>query len=290
MSNGEKMSSKPEYTVAVCSYNMAETLQKSLKSILDQLDEKFEVLVVDDQSIDGSQEILERLEEEYEILRLIEGENENIGEARRHANKEAQGNYIITQLDMDDVYNRVIKDFVEIYEKLRKEVDKEFYLSSHGLNIASSELLENHPYRSLGYGEDKDLWMRLLAEDSIIVLDIEQPFESIGYDYGRIDHLRISYEITKVLFKSGVAFRSFLSFKLRNLDYFDDLFQILVSPLAFLNAKREGVYGLPEEVKDYRRARDMLQNETYTLRELEESYNVDLTSELSDRGKEVLDK
>jgi len=269
---------------------MAETLEDSLRSIIEQLDERFEVLVVDDGSNDGSQEILDKLEDEFTMFRWIEGENNNLAEARNQSFKESEGNFILESLDTDDKYYPVIKDFVEIYEKLRKEADKEFYLSSHGLNIASSELLENHPYRSLGYGEDKDLWMRLLAEDSIIVLDIEQPFESIGYDYGRIDHLRISYEITKVLFKSGVTFRSFLSFKLRNLDYFDDLFQILVSPLAFLNAKREGVYGLPEEVKDYRRARDMLQNETYTLRELEESYNVDLTSELSDRGKEVLDK
>ena len=48
---------KPTYSVCVCNYNMAETLEVSLKSVLDQLDERYEVVVVDD----GSKSIISPL-------------------------------------------------------------------------------------------------------------------------------------------------------------------------------------------------------------------------------------
>ena len=40
---------KPIYSVCVCNYNMAETLEISLRSVLDQLDERYEVIVIEDQ-------------------------------------------------------------------------------------------------------------------------------------------------------------------------------------------------------------------------------------------------
>ena len=44
----------PLYSVCICNYNMKEYLEISLKSILEQLDERYEVLVIDDGSNDGS--------------------------------------------------------------------------------------------------------------------------------------------------------------------------------------------------------------------------------------------
>ncbi|MFB6158102.1 MAG: glycosyltransferase family 2 protein [Candidatus Nanohalobium sp.] len=276
------------YTVAACNYNMAETLEESLKSILNQLDESFEVLVIDDGSTDGSQEILDRLENEYEIFRWIEGDNENIGEARAQANQEAKGEYILPQLDMDDKYHPVIEDFIQIFEKLNNIIDKEFYLAGGGLNIGPKTLLTDINYRSLGYGEDKDFWRRLLSNNSMIILDIHNAYDSIGYNYSRLDRLRISYEVTKNNFKSGVTFSSFVNWKIKNLNHVDDYFKLIISPLAFLRAIQEGKYTQPEGYENMGRLFKDLNEEKFTVSELEEKYNFEIKEKLSEEGKEIL--
>lgn len=266
---------------------MAETLEESLRSILDQVDERFEVLVVDDGSTDGSQEILDNLEDEYEIFRWVEGDNENIGEARAQANREAEGKYILTQLDCDDVYDPVILDFVKVFEELNDRIEDEFYLSGNNLNMAPRSLLLEVNYRSLGYGEDKDLWRRLLAKDTLVPLGMGSPNESIGYDYGSIDQLKIAYESTEVNFLSGVSFWSFLRWQIRNLEYVDDYFKILTSPVAFLNSILSGRMSQPEGYEEYGRLFEELDRKEKNLRELEEEYGFSLEENLSDEGKEI---
>lgn len=278
----------PNYTVAICNYNMSDTLEESLRSILEQLDDRFEVLVVDDGSKDGSQEILDNLEKEYNILTWIEGENENIGEARAQANREAKGDYILTQLDVDDRYEPVIEDFVKIFEIINEEIERDFYLSANGLNMAAKSLLIDINYRGLGYGEDKDLWRRLLAEDALIPLKINQPYTTIGYEYSKVDRFRISYEITKVNFKSGVSFSSFISYKLRNLNYVDDYFKVAISPLAFLKANLESRYNQPEGYEKMGRLYRELEEREATLSEIEKKYDIEIEDELSDKGREIL--
>jgi glycosyltransferase involved in cell wall biosynthesis len=268
-------------------YNMAETLEESLKSILDQLDDRFEVLVIDDGSTDGSQEILDKLEEEYNIFRWKKGNNENIGEARAQANREAEGEYVLTQLDCDDVYEPVILDFVKVFEKLNEHIDGKFYLSGNNLNMAPRSLLMDVNYRSLGYGEDKDLWRRLLAEDALVPLEMGSPNESIGYDYGSIDQLKIAYESTKVDFLSGISFWSFFRWQVQNLEYVDDYFKILTSPVAFLKSILSGRMSQPEGYEEYGKLFEELDRKRKTLRELEEEYGFSLEEELSDKGKEI---
>lgn len=48
---------------------MAQTPERSLKSILSQIGDRFEVLVVDDASTDESRSILDEIDEEYAQLR-----------------------------------------------------------------------------------------------------------------------------------------------------------------------------------------------------------------------------
>ena len=159
------------YTVAMCNLNNAAVLEKSIRSVVDQLDSSFELLVVDDGSTDGSLDILRDLEAEYPFMWVIEGDNDNLGEARNHSFREASGTYILESMDPDDVYREVILDFVFVFERLSEALDREFYLKGRSINMAPRSLLLNHPYRSLGYGEDKDLWRRLFASEKIIWLD-----------------------------------------------------------------------------------------------------------------------
>ena len=58
--------SAPRYSVCVCNYNMADTLERAMTSVLDQLDRNlYEVVVIDDGSSDSS---LDELEEAGKVL------------------------------------------------------------------------------------------------------------------------------------------------------------------------------------------------------------------------------
>lgn len=279
-----------KYTIAICNFEMAKTLEESLKSILSQIpnNSDFEVLVIDDGSTDGSQKILDKLETNYSIFRWIEGENDNIGEARAQANEEAEGKYILTQLDMDNIYRPVIEDFIRIFEEVNSQRNGKFYLAGGGLNIGPKTLLLENNYRSLGYGEDKDLWRRLLSENAMIHLDVQNAYKSIGYDYSRLDRLKLSYESTKVNFKSGITFSSFLSWKAKNINVSDDFFKILISPYAYIKARYEGRYNQPEPYNKMGKLFKEMDNQRYTVPELEKKYDFEIKDELSEKGQEIL--
>ena len=88
---------KPIYSICICNFNMSNTLEISLKSILDQIDDRFEVVVVDDGSTDTSLNILFRIKSHYKQLRiipLIRDRRRKLGETRNISIRAARGKYV----------------------------------------------------------------------------------------------------------------------------------------------------------------------------------------------------
>src|SRR3990172_7137573 len=105
----------PTYSICICNYNMADTLERALVSVLDQVDRDYEILVIDDGSSDESVSILRALAGRYTALRVIELERDpkrRLGETRNISVREARGEYVILHVDTDDVWEPYIKDFV----------------------------------------------------------------------------------------------------------------------------------------------------------------------------------
>jgi glycosyltransferase involved in cell wall biosynthesis len=283
------MSDNPKYTIAVCNYNMAHTLEESLRSVLNQLEgeDRFEVLVIDDGSTDGSQEILDKLEDEYGSLRWIKGENNNLAEAKNQATEEAEGEHIIHQVDCDDKYETVFKDLVEIYEQLRENVGKDFYLDGR-TPIGPRDLLLEVPHRSMGYGEDIDLALRLGAEDKIIPFDHNQYHTSLGYDYTLFELHKIAYEVCFNYFIMGFGLREFLKWRIEDLNLFEHYFQVLISPIAYLHSMTKNKYSAPS---GYTLSELKNKNSDKTLADLEEEYEFEFDkSRISKKGKEIFIK
>src|SRR5690606_29157974 len=62
----------PSVSIVICARNEEDNLYKNLPIILNQKYKNFEVIVVNDQSQDGSKHIVKAYQKEFPFLRLIE--------------------------------------------------------------------------------------------------------------------------------------------------------------------------------------------------------------------------
>ena len=178
----------------MCNYNMENTIERSLLSILKQVDNSFEIVLVDDGSTDNSVKVVKRIQINYDNLRLIElkrDKNRKLGLTRNIAIKNAKGKYVLLHLDCDDVFGPFLHDFVTLFEKIEQAENKHILLSGQHVNMANRDFLLSHgPYKNIYRGEDRDLWRRLAAIDRYI------PFDHIDFI------VRIPKTVQKKVFKS----------------------------------------------------------------------------------------
>jgi glycosyltransferase involved in cell wall biosynthesis len=95
---------KPKISVIIPTYNREKVLPRAVKSVLNQTFKDFEILVVDDGSIDNTQEVVEDLQKKDRRIRYFRyTPNQGGNVARNLGIKKAYGRYI-TFLDSDDEY------------------------------------------------------------------------------------------------------------------------------------------------------------------------------------------
>lgn len=91
----------PFFSIVIPLYNKENFIQNTLKSVLDQSFQDFEVLIIDDGSTDKSLEKIKSISDSR--IRIFEQENKGVSEARNKGIKEAKANYIAF-LDADDYW------------------------------------------------------------------------------------------------------------------------------------------------------------------------------------------
>lgn len=290
-----------EYTVAICHLNMVETVEKSVLSIHENTTDTFEILIVDDGSTDGSLTILERLEDEYDRIRVVHDSNENIAQARNSSIRHASGEYVLHQLDADDRYGAGIVDFTRVFETINEAVEKDVYLRGRDIHLASQSLLRRIPYRNVGYGEDLDLWRRLDADRSVEMVWLSHVpiHEKIGYDRNLLEYMRVRYSTAKVNFQTGIRPGSYVRWMLHELTpggwrmrpAYGALFHVLITPFAYVDAvldERLDNGGLPPRYRDFMWYMDHVLTSTVTLEEVEQEYGITFDcDEFSNAGRRM---
>lgn len=103
------MSISPKISLITPCYNSEKTLEKTLQSIFDQNFEEWEVLIVNDGSTDGTEEIALKWVQKDPRFKYFYKENGGLGKARNYGIERAKGTYILP-LDSD---NLIEKDFAK---------------------------------------------------------------------------------------------------------------------------------------------------------------------------------
>ncbi len=95
------MQNKPLISIIIPVYNIEEYIAECLNSVLAQTYENIEVICVNDQSPDGSLDILKAYAEKDSRIKIIDKQNEGVSLARNAALSLASGEYIMF-IDGDD--------------------------------------------------------------------------------------------------------------------------------------------------------------------------------------------
>ena len=96
-------------SVVIPSYNRKELLKRSINSVINQTIKPFEIIVVDDGSLDGTETMIRR---NYDFVKFIKQKNKGVSAARNSGIKVSSGEWICF-LDSDDEWEK---------DKLEKQI------------------------------------------------------------------------------------------------------------------------------------------------------------------------
>src|SRR5690554_1885912 len=187
--------SKPFFSVVIPSFNRADFILNTIKSVLIQSYENFEIVFIDDGSTDNTEVVINSINDKR--IKYHKINNSERGAARNLGGKMAKGEYI-TFLDSDDVFysnhlgvasnflkhTGYIDIFFQQYEIIREhritklpyrpknniinaELNKKGnFMSCHGVFIKREIFMQNqfNEDRRLAGSEDYELWLRLAAK------------------------------------------------------------------------------------------------------------------------------
>jgi glycosyltransferase involved in cell wall biosynthesis len=176
------------------------TIRPSLDSILNQIDDRFEVIVVDSHSNDGSFDILSKYERNNKIKLISKKCNRGI--ARQTAFEISTGKYILSHMDLDDIFKPVLKELLSIYHT--KFEGYLLYANKPpkwgGITIGPKVLLNRiEGWSDLQYSEDWELWAKAAKINLFKILTFESrekiglPDSAISDNWQRIKHRYFKY-------------------------------------------------------------------------------------------------
>ena len=188
------------FSVVIPLYNKELSIKNTIQSVLNQSYQNFEILIINDGSVDGSVDVVKNIKNER--IRLIHQNNQGVSSARNKGIQEAKYEWIAF-LDGDDLWET--NHLEEIVKMMRIFPDEKVYATSFEFsdkrkmfkhersspifkideyfkeaikeNIMWTSIVVVHKdcfsvvkgfNEKLKYGEDLDLWYRLAQKFDII--------------------------------------------------------------------------------------------------------------------------
>jgi GalNAc5-diNAcBac-PP-undecaprenol beta-1,3-glucosyltransferase len=92
----------PFFSIVIPTYNRAHLIEYTINSILKQRYKDYEIIIIDDGSLDNTRDLIEAIYSENKNISYYHKENEERGAARNYGFKKAVGEFVIF-LDSDDL-------------------------------------------------------------------------------------------------------------------------------------------------------------------------------------------
>lgn len=107
------MSQKKLISIIIPAHNYADKLPRAISSVVEQLNEKHELIVINDGSTDNTQQVLQALQAlSKKPFKIIEKENGGLASVRNRGIQEASSDYLIF-LDADDELDTDALEYIE---------------------------------------------------------------------------------------------------------------------------------------------------------------------------------
>lgn len=173
----------PKISVIVPVYNVAEYLERSLNSILNQSFTNFELLLIDDGSTDGSERLVDDFALKDKRIQIYHKNNGGLSDARNFGLNKAGGKYV-TFIDSDDTVD--VEYLKALYTVLKK----------YNVDIATC-------YYNIVKGSSNNSWKR--PKDKVLIMNKKAALLSLLYDEN-ISVAACSKLYKKSLFDKGIKF------------------------------------------------------------------------------------
>ena len=164
-------------SVIIPMYNSEKTIERALKSVFQQTYQNYEIIIIDDGSIDKSAEIVNRIQKENPKIniQLITQKNAGVASARNSGMKNSQGDYIAF-LDSDDEW---VPEKLEKQIKVFQENPDIDFLGGNRDDERMGTIFQN--YNQLTQIQFKTLLFRMQPSASSVMFKKNSILNDIGY-------------------------------------------------------------------------------------------------------------
>jgi glycosyltransferase involved in cell wall biosynthesis len=241
--------SKFKYSICVANLNMGNTIIQALSSVLDALDQRFEMVVVDDGSSDDSIEKLELLKSKYANLRTIyleKDKNRTLAKTRNISVEAAEGEYCLMHIDCDDFWYPFLMDFVKVFHLIENVKKTDFLLKGHQVNMGKKDfLIKNGPYKFGHMVEDRDMWLRMAKLNALVPL--EHVIFRTRMPLSRKQKLQKKFILTGTILRDEIRTGNKYLYYVTNIwrNYMNQpldlrMYKVLIFPFCYMKAKKLG--------------------------------------------------
>lgn len=177
-------------SVIIPVYNAQVFLFKCLDSVVDQISEEIEIIVINDGSIDESSQIAQKYAQKYDSIKVIHQSNQGVFAARNNGLVHARGEYLIF-LDADDY---LVKGSIEYLISLLNK--RRYDIIFFNIKLIGKKFLKTKPYLpkySIGSNISKVMFLDSKAiagymGGKLIKTSIaRQALYTVEYKYSRVE-------------------------------------------------------------------------------------------------------